>query len=106
MESTDDDDERLQKANDDLKLLGQICLFVSFFTELGIAYRHKTPDRKLTFNIWEHLVPNYWQKLEFFVIDRQARVSATIYNSFKILADDMPNATVPDGGTKYEQTTT
>lgn len=89
LQSPGQDDQRLQRAKSDQKLNAQIHLFVSFFTEVGIAYRHGTLDRDVAFDIWEYLVPHYWQKLEFFVKDRQAEVYETQYKSFGVLAGDM-----------------
>ena len=97
LKSSGDDDQRLQAASSDPKLEAQISLFVSFFTEIGIAYRYGTLNKKVTFDIWAYLVPTYWQKLEFFVKDRQEKVSPDLYKSFKILAKAMPEVSAPAG---------
>ena len=92
-----DNAQRLKHLDDKPGLKAQICLFVSFFTEIGIAYRYGTLNKKVTFDIWAYLVPTYWQKLEFFVKDRQEKVSPDLYKSFKILAKAMPEVSAPAG---------
>ena len=91
LESSSDDERRIVAATDDSVLKASIFAFLNLFVELGIAYRYGLLNRKVAFDMWDQLVPEYWKKLEFWV--RHNRLQGRdIAQAFEDLAKEMNQA--------------
>jgi hypothetical protein len=69
----------------------QILTFMNLFVEVGIAYRYRTLNRSVAFDIWSQLVPEYWQKLQFYV-ERSRAEGRDIAQAFERLAGEIQGA--------------
>lgn len=88
LKSSEEDDERMEQAKSDPVLNVQILTFMNLFVEVGIAYRCRTLNRSVAFDIWSQLVPEYWQNLQFYV-ERARSEGRDIANAFERLAGEM-----------------
>ncbi|WP_367874506.1 hypothetical protein [Luteolibacter sp. Populi] len=61
------DEERLSEIRNDPSLNARVRVFYNTLTELAIAYRYGTINRKMTIDIWDPLIPKYWEKLRFHI---------------------------------------
>ncbi len=83
-------EKKIQLLHSDLKLHANYMLLYNLFTEVGIAYKFGMLHRKLTFEIWDPLLPKYWKQLEFY-FEHQRSQGRQVANSFEIIAKAMIN---------------
>lgn len=84
VESSKTQAEKLKQLEEDAELRLKIRMFYSLITEIGIAYRHNIVDRKIVCDIYNPVIPEYWNKLEFYILDMRAKGTLLGY-SFKML---------------------
>lgn len=81
-----DEEEKLKSYKEDFNLRQHIALIYSLITEIGISYQYGVINRKMTCLIFDPLIPNYWEKLEVFII-HQPKSNYPYGYSFKKLVD-------------------
>ncbi|MFM9966766.1 MAG: hypothetical protein ACKV2Q_36805 [Planctomycetaceae bacterium] len=81
------DEERLRELQEDFALRARVRMFYNMITELAIAYRYRTISRKLTLEIWDPLVPEYWEKMQFHIQDTRAK-GVSVGHNFEYLANE------------------
>lgn len=59
--------EKLKALEDDKNLASSLRMFLNIITELGIAYQNNIVDKTMTKEIWNPLIPMYWNKLQFYI---------------------------------------
>ena len=79
------DDERLAQLKKNFALHARVRLFYNTIAELAIAYHYGTINRKMTLEIWEPLISEYWEKLRFYVLHRRSQGAAIGFH-FEALA--------------------
>ena len=85
LESGRPDDERLAQLEKDFALNARVRLFYNTIAELAIAYHYGTINRRMTLEIWDPLIPEYWEKLRFYVLHRRSQGAAIGFH-FEALA--------------------
>lgn len=68
--SSNDDNVRINLLENDRKLHSQVRVFVSFCNQVSTAYRFGTVYKDMAFHIWFPFIPNYREKLRFYMIWR------------------------------------
>ena len=88
LDSGTSDKEKLQALRADKELQSSLRMFMNILTELGIAYKYNIVDREMTNEIWNPLIPNYWEKLQFYVYGYRINGENTGYY-FEYLAKEI-----------------
>ena len=88
LEGPGTDAEKFSEAERDQVLNAQLRIFIDIITELGVAYRYKAVSRPLVREIWYPFIPNYWDKLQFYIYGRQVNGARTGY-WFRYLAEEI-----------------
>lgn len=73
LESSTDDDVRTRMLEKDCKLHSQVRVFVSFCNQVSTAYRFGAIYKDMAFHIWYPFIPNYWERLKFYMIWRSSQ---------------------------------
>jgi hypothetical protein len=85
-----DAEQRLQDFLHDPELRVQVLAFLNQFQELGAAYRNRLLNRKLVMEMFDFLVPHYWQNLCFLIEHYQHTTGDPhVYRSFRLIAEDI-----------------
>jgi hypothetical protein len=71
--SSNDDDARINLLENDCKLHSRVRVFVSFCNQVSTAYRFGAIFREMAFHIWFPFIPNYWEKLRFYMVWRSSQ---------------------------------
>ena len=88
LSSAESDAARLAALEQRPELRVAVLTFLNLFTELGIAYKFRLLNRKVMFEMWDVLVPEYWSKLKFFVQHERDKGRA-VGAAFEYLAADL-----------------
>ncbi len=88
LESSTDDDTRTSMLEKDCTLHSQVRVFVSFCNQVSTAYRFGTIYKDMAFYIWHPFIPNYWEKLKFYMIWRSSQ-GYEVGGDFKKFAEDI-----------------
>lgn len=73
IDSSTDDEIRTSMLEKDCKLHAQVRVFVSFCNQVSTAYRFGTIYKDMAFHIWFPFIPNYWEKLKFYMVWRSSQ---------------------------------
>lgn len=87
---TEDDELKLQEflENPDLRI--EVLAFMNLFQELGSAYNRKVVNKKEIQELFDFLVPHYWEKLQFLIEHyRDATGDPHVYRKFKLVNDEI-----------------
>lgn len=68
--SSSDDDARIRLLENDHKLHSQVRVFASFCNQVATAYQFGAIYKKMAFEIWYPFIPNYLEKLRFYMLWR------------------------------------
>ncbi|MGD1929980.1 MAG: hypothetical protein ACFB12_13830 [Leptolyngbyaceae cyanobacterium] len=71
--SSSDDNARIKHLEKDCKLHSQVRVFVSFCNQVSTAYRFRAIYKDMAFHIWFPFIPNYWEKLKFYMLWRSSQ---------------------------------
>lgn len=80
--------EKIMVAENDKELSAKLTIWMNIFTELGISYKNKIIRRKLTREIFYPMIPNYWKKLEFYIVHKRNKGNQIGYN-FEYIAKEV-----------------
>ncbi len=85
------DRDKFVRLADDENLHVQLKIFMDIITELGIAYRYRSVSRALVREIWYPFIPDYWERLQFYIYASQVNGQRTGY-WFRYLAEEISSA--------------
>lgn len=86
--SSEEDDTRLQILEKDHELHAHVKAFLSFCNQVSIAYRFGTLYNKMAFDIWFPFIPNYWERLHFYILWQRAN-GYPVGHNFEQFAKDI-----------------
>ena len=80
LDSDKTDREKLNILYSHRELELSLVMFLNIITELAISYKYRVVSRKMTREIWNPLIPKYWDRLQFYVYgDRLKGVQTGFY---------------------------
>ncbi len=88
LNSSKSNQEKIEIINSDSELRANVFSFLNIFNEVGIAYKFGLLNKKVAFEIWDTVVPEYWEKLKFF-IDYNRNQGRAIGANFEKIAKDI-----------------
>ena len=62
-----DDLEKIEKLENNLDIYYKVSLFYNFITEIGISYKFRIISRKITRQIFDPLIPIYYEIVEPYI---------------------------------------
>lgn len=86
-------DAKLSQLEDDAELRTAVRIVYATLTELAVAYNYGILNRRMTHQLWDILVPEYWDRLRFY-IDHQRLTHPQFGFSFQRLAESMKSIDV------------
>ncbi len=60
-------EQKIQKLKEDTDLYYKVGLFYNLITEIGISYKYRVISRKITHQIFDPLIPNYYLDIEPYI---------------------------------------
>ena len=78
------EEEKMKVLEEDFKVKYKINLIYSLITEIGISYQKRIINRRLTCLIFDPMIPEYWEKLKFFIVNQPNREYPKGYSFEKI----------------------
>ncbi|MEZ4702951.1 MAG: hypothetical protein R2834_21640 [Rhodothermales bacterium] len=90
LSSSKNDVKKLEKLYKDDKLMSDLRLFTNLFTELGVAYKFRLVNKKLTHELWYPMIMKYWNGLEFYIYDKRKK-GVYIGYYFEMMSNEILN---------------
>ena len=87
---TEDDEVKLKEFLEDSDLRIEVLAFMNLFQELGAAYNRNILNKEDIQELFDFLVPYYWERLQFLIEHyRETSGDPKVYRKFKLINDEI-----------------